>query len=147
MNNNLSEINKGLICPYCSSKTEYIDSKYVYGVSYGMIYICKPCDAYVGVHKGTSNALGRLADRELRTAKKEAHQFFDKIARTDLALEVGKEFTEIKSPRNKAYAWLAKELNLPIKLTHIGMFDVETCSQVVNICIKKLSELERISYE
>lgn len=143
MNNNLSEINKGLICPYCNSKTEYIDSEYIYRTSYGMIYICKPCDAYVGVHKGTNNALGRLANRELRTAKKEAHNFFDKIARTDLALEVGKEFVQIKNPRNKAYAWLAKELDLPIKLTHIGMFDIETCSKVVNICTKKLSELNK----
>lgn len=82
----LSDINKGLICPYCNSKTEYIDSKYIYGTSYGMIYICKPCDAYVGVHKGTDNALGRLADKRLRKAKKDAHYFFDKIARTGLAM-------------------------------------------------------------
>ena len=32
-----------------------------------MIYICKPCDAYVGVHKGTDKALGRLANKELRS--------------------------------------------------------------------------------
>jgi DNA-directed RNA polymerase subunit RPC12/RpoP len=138
----LSDINKGLICPYCNSKTEYIDSKYIYGTSYGMIYICKPCDAYVGVHKGTDNALGRLADKRLRKAKKDAHYFFDKIARTGLAMIVGKEFTEIKSPRNKAYAWMAKELNLPIELTHIGMFDVETCMKVESISINKLLELE-----
>ena len=143
MNTQLSDINKGLICPYCNSKTEYIDSKYVYGTSYGMIYICKPCDAYVGVHKGTDSALGRLADKRLRKAKKDAHYFFDKIARTDLAMIVGKEFTEIKSLRNKAYAWLAKELNLPTELTHIGMFDVETCMKVENISINKLLELER----
>ena len=69
----------GKICPYCKSETEYIDSSFVYGKSYGMIYICKPCDAYCGVHKGTDNALGRLANAELRYWKKEAHKYFDVI--------------------------------------------------------------------
>ncbi|MBL0255764.1 MAG: hypothetical protein IPQ27_12795, partial [Chitinophagaceae bacterium] len=46
----------GLVCPYCGNKTEYIDSSFIYGKSYGMIYICKPYDAYVGVHKGTDTA-------------------------------------------------------------------------------------------
>ena len=66
----------GLICPYCGNNSEYIDSSFIYGKSYGMIYLCRPCEAYVGVHKGTDKALGRLANKELRESKKEAHFYF-----------------------------------------------------------------------
>jgi hypothetical protein len=109
----------GKICPYCSSDTEFVDSKIVYGRSYGMIYICRPCDAYVGVHEGTSQALGRLANKELREAKKKAHLSFDQIWKN-----------KIKS-RSGSYAWLSEQLGIPAQETHIGMFDVETCKRVV----------------
>ena len=69
----MDEIIAGKICPYCGKPTEYVDSSIIYGRSYGMIYLCRDCRAYVGVHKGTDQALGRLANAELREAKKEAH--------------------------------------------------------------------------
>lgn len=60
----------GKICPYCGQPTEYVDSAALYhGISYGMIYLCRKCDAYVGVHRGTDKALGRLANRSLREWK------------------------------------------------------------------------------
>ena len=71
--------NKGLLCPYCLNLTEYVDSSIIYGKSYGMIYLCKRCDAYVGVHRGTAKSLGRLANKTLRHWKKEAHRYFDNI--------------------------------------------------------------------
>lgn len=75
----------GKICPYCGQPTEYVDSAAVYhGISYGMIYLCRKCDAYVGVHRGTDKALGRLANRSLREWKKRAHYYFDPISRTPL---------------------------------------------------------------
>lgn len=69
----MDEIFTGKICPYCGKPTEFVDSSVIYGRSYGMIYLCRDCRAYVGVHKGTNQALGRLANAELRDAKKEAH--------------------------------------------------------------------------
>lgn len=57
---------KGRICPYCHIKTEYKNSVDIYGADYGMIYICPKCRAYVGVHKGTDKAKGRLANEYLR---------------------------------------------------------------------------------
>ena len=67
------QILAGKICPYCGKETELIDSAEVYqGVSYGWMYICRPCDAYVGCYKGTTKALGRLANAELRKYKHEA---------------------------------------------------------------------------
>lgn len=39
-------------CDYCGKRAEFVDSKVVHGRSYGMIYLCRHCMAYVGVHKG-----------------------------------------------------------------------------------------------
>lgn len=133
-----NEINSGLICPYCNRATEYVDSEVIYGKSYGMIYLCKPCDAYCGVHKEGENkdkALGRLANKELREAKKQAHFYFDQIARTGLINKIWKEFIPEISNRNKAYLWLSKQTGIEKELCHIGMMDVEQCKKVVEICM------------
>ena len=114
---------RNVICPYCNKRAEYTDSKVVYGgKSYGKIYLCKDCNAYVGVHKGTDKPLGRLADKELRHWKKEAHAAFDPVWQSG------------QMKRAAAYKWLAEQMNLTINETHIGMFDVEQCKQVVRIC-------------
>lgn len=123
-------------CPYCNEPSTYIDSSEVYGRSYGMIYICKPCDAYVGVHKGTDIALGRLANKELREARKEAHFYFDQIAKTSLINKIWKEYIPNISNRNKGYLWLSKQLGIAKEQCHIGMFDLEKCQETIKICKK-----------
>lgn len=129
-----NEIYAGLVCPYCNGKTEYVDSSVIYGKSYGMIYLCRKDDAYCGVHQGTDKSLGRLANKELREAKKEAHFYFDKIAKTKLINKIWKEFIPEISNRNKAYLWLSKQTGIEKDLCHIGMMDVEQCNKVVEIC-------------
>ena len=57
-------------CDYCGREAEFVDSKIIYGRSYGKIYLCRNCMAYVGVHKGTDKPLGRLANAELRNWKR-----------------------------------------------------------------------------
>lgn len=111
-------------CDYCGRKTEFVDSKVIYGQSYGMIYLCRNCMAYVGVHKGTAEPLGRLANAQLRYWKKQAHAAFDPIWKCG----------RFKGTRNVAYAWLAGKMGLPIDKTHIGMFDVAECKMTVQIC-------------
>lgn len=83
-----------VFCDYCGERAEFVDSKIVYGKSYGKIYLCRKCMAYVGVHKGTDIPLGRLANAELRYWKKAAHAAFDPIWKYGL------------KKRNEAYAWL-----------------------------------------
>ncbi len=40
-----------VFCPYCNNEAKLVDSAIIYrGVSYGDIWLCKPCDAYNGVH-------------------------------------------------------------------------------------------------
>jgi DNA-directed RNA polymerase subunit RPC12/RpoP len=73
-----SKMNK-VICPYCSKETVYIDSSVIYGTSYGMIYLCVDCRAYVWVHKGTDEPKWTPANAELRELRKQAHALFDPI--------------------------------------------------------------------
>jgi hypothetical protein len=114
-------------CPYCNSPTEFIDSKIVYGRWYGWLLACTrypQSDAYVGCHGESKNPLGRLANKELREAKKAAHAAFD--PRWDARGIIGS--------RKDAYKWLASQLGIPLSDCHIGMFDVDLCRRVVEVC-------------
>lgn len=126
------EINKGLICPYCGAESELIDSVEIYGTSYGMIRICRPCDAYVGCHANSKKhvAKGRLANKELRVLKIKAHKYFDPLWKR--AIE--KYGWGKKKARGKAYKWIAEELGIKIKDSHIGFFDIEQCKKVIELC-------------
>lgn len=130
----MDEILTGRVCPYCGKPTEFVDSSVIYGRSYGMIYLCRDCRAYVGVHKGTDQALGRLANAELREAKKEAHFYFDQIAKTNLINKIWKKHIPNTSNRSKAYLWLSSQLGIPHEVCHIGMFDVDNCKRVIELC-------------
>lgn len=114
-------------CDYCGRETEYVDSKVIYGKSYGKIYLCRNCMAYVGVHKGTDKPLGRLANAELRNWKKAAHAAFDPLWK----------YGRFRGHRNAAYAWLAQKMGLPVEKTHIGMFDVGQCRKAIEIIEKE----------
>jgi hypothetical protein len=126
-----SEINTGKVCPYCGSKTQFVDSVVIYGKSYGMVYLCEPCKAWVGVHKGTDKALGRLANEELREWKKKAHDLFDEL----WMRKVGQGFS-YRNARTLAYKWLSDQMKIRVDQTHIGMFDVDRCKNVVELCSK-----------
>ena len=99
-----------------------MDSAVIYGRSYGLVYYCEPCQAWVGCHPESTRPLGRLANSELRLAKREAHAAFDPIWKTG------------KKKRNQAYGWLALKLGIPRYRCHIGMFDVALCARAVEVC-------------
>lgn len=111
------------VCPYCKSTTKLISEKDVYGRTYKgkSIIACDRfpvCDSFVGTHSdGTT--LGRLANKELRAAKIEAHKWFDEIWK--------KGYLE----RSDAYLKISKHLKIAKEYTHIGMFSVKTCEKVV----------------
>ena len=113
-----------VFCNYCGKPAEFVDSIIVYGSSYGMIWFCKDCNAWVGVHKGTSTPLGTLANAELRAYRRKAHGLFDRIWRRRWM------------SRGKAYAWLSEQMGLTREETHIGMFNAEQCRIVIDLCIR-----------
>lgn len=130
-----SKIYAGVICPYCKGISEMIKSKEIYGKDYGWLYICKPCDAYVGCHKNSKRPLGRLANKNLRKLKNEAHRYFDKIWKLKIL------------DRTKAYNWLSEQLNIPFDYTHIGMFSEKTCRAVVEISKTILNDIRRLDMD
>ncbi len=132
----LDKINRGLFCPYCECDTILIDTKTIYKVrSYGMAYQCPKCLAFVGCHKNTIIALGRVANKELREAKKEAHKYFDIIWKN-------KHLT-----RTDAYEWLSTRLEIPISKTHIGLFDIKQCKDTVYFSKQILNDMRRLDLD
>lgn len=72
-----------VICDYCGTPADFVDSSVVYhGHSFGMIYLCPRCGAYVGVHKGSDKPLGRLANSELRNWKRRLTQYLIRSGNT-----------------------------------------------------------------
>jgi len=108
-------------CPYCKKRAEYVDSIAVYHKSYGMIYLCWPCKAWVGVHKHTDKPLGRIADRKLRLWKRRAHEVFDLLWKTG------------GMGRTKAYSYMRKIMSMNKSEAHIGKFDVDQCKKLVGL--------------
>ncbi len=131
------DIIKALKCPYCGRKPVYVDSKEVYLRSYGMIYLCRPCHAWVGVHKNTNKPLGRLANKELRYWKKRAHFFFDQLWQKAIAQGRTK-----RQARLDAYTWLSEELRIDFDHCHIGMFSILDCKKVEVVCKPYCKEKE-----
>ena len=118
-------------CPYCNQEAILTDGQEIYPHRPDLwdlpFYICRSCNAYVGCHPGTTKPLGRLADKALRAAKSEAHRAFDPLWKSK---QLGN--------RSQAYNWLANQLNIPKQDCHIGMMDVDTCAQVIEVCRKRI---------
>lgn len=119
-------------CPYCTEPAKLVTGAEVYGhrpdLASLKFWRCLPCRAYVGCHRygvgygdGT-RPLGRLANAELRIAKKTAHGVFDQIWKSG------------RMTRSAAYKWLAGELGIPCNEAHIGEFDVPMCNRVMDVC-------------
>lgn len=127
-----------ITCNYCQQPARLVGREAIYprrrdlrGLKF---WHCAPCGAWVGCHRGIQKPLGRLADAELREAKREAHVAFD---------ELWRRTTPAGSfDRNGAYRWLARQLGIERSNCHIGMFDVETCRQVVEVCERKVDSLK-----
>jgi hypothetical protein len=125
-----------MICQYCNKEAKFVDSKAIYRKSYGMIYLCKPCDAYVGAHEKSGEPLGTLANKELRTLRKIAHSAFDPLWKRKMA----KGTSKFKA-RNAGYAWLAEKMGIPLEDCHIAMLNEEQCCGLIELCEPYLEAL------
>ncbi|MEC4049307.1 zinc-finger-containing protein [Flavobacterium sp. SUN046] len=121
------------VCPYCNSSTKIISETEVYGREYKgrKLIACvnfPKCDSYVGTHDD-GTALGRLANKNLRNRKKQAHFWFDKI------------WQEKYLERGELYQELSEFLDLPPEYTHVGMFSETMCIKTENWAKKYYNEL------
>lgn len=133
----LNETTNTQNCPYCGNAAKFVTGEAIYphrkDLFYKRFYECKPCDAYVGCHDAVDSdgknglgdgtiALGRLANKELRQAKMAVHAVFDPLWKNG------------SMARKHAYNLLATKLKIKKEDCHVGMFDVETCRKVIEIC-------------
>lgn len=96
-----------------------------------MLYVCKnypECDAYVRVHTGTTIPVGSLANHELRTLRRTAHQYFDQLYLSGMM------------SKQDAYQWLADLLSAPLSKAHIGYLGEYYCKVVIEESRKMLQK-------
>lgn len=120
-------------CRYCQQPATLVrhgEVGYPYRSSYGPMWVCVPCNAWVGCHPGTEKPLGGLANAELRAWKIKAHAAFDPLWHGKMRRD---RCTKGKA-RRAGYAWLAKELSIDVKKCHIGYMNIDECRRVVEIC-------------
>lgn len=127
----------GSKCPYCFNYTEIVDSEIVYQQSHGLIYYCKDCQAWVGMHNGTDQALGTLAKKNLRDKRRQAHALFDPLWEKKVALGFSKT-----QARKKAYQWVTNILMINPVEAHIAYFNEEQCDKLIAECKKFTSGTE-----
>lgn len=116
-------------CRYCGGAVELCDNSEIYKKSYGewpYCYLCRACDAYVGLHPFTDLPLGTMADKDLRQARKNGKNSFYALIKKN------------NWNRKKAYAWLAKAMGISPAECHWGMFEVEQCEQAQHLCEAEL---------
>lgn len=115
-----------LPCNYCYKSAELVTGREIYPHRLDLhdkrFYRCVPCGAIVGCHPGTTRALGRLANAELRKARMAAHAAFDPLWRSG------------RMTRGAAYKWLAARLGVDGGLCHIGEFELKICQRLVTLC-------------
>lgn len=122
------------ICNLCGGRVIFINNKRIYGKSYGSgkCYLCTKCGAYVGTHKNRPhNAMGILANKEMRDMKIKCHELFDK--------EWKKEKNRPKA-RKAAYKNLAHRLGIKVRDCHFGYFDLPMLNKVYELLKSEMRE-------
>lgn len=106
-------------CPYCGREAEWVANKEIYGRNYGrsyMIWLCRPCDAYVGCHGNTKRPLGTMANKSLRETRVMAHSVIDPLWKSG-------QYT-----RSVVYQRLADAFGEEV---HIGESDEDRCFEIM----------------
>lgn len=122
------------VCNVCSEPAVRLGTHIeLYGKEYGewpYVYLCECCGSYVGIHLFTNIPLGTLADAKTRSYRKTCKESFERLRKMGDA------------DRNKAYAWLAYSMNIPVSQCHFGMFTVAQCEQARNLCTAQIRKMK-----
>lgn len=113
-------------CPYCQNQAVLMTTEQFYGKDFGTnMWVCRPCQAYVGTHHRTDVPLGTLANKTLREWRKKVHQAVDPMWKS-------RQMT-----RSQVYKWIQEAMNLSQEEAHIGMMNEEQCQQLLLLCEQK----------
>lgn len=116
------------VCNLCGGEVILVPNSFIYnGQSYGsgFCYLCTECGAYVGTHrKRPYDAMGILANKEMRQMKKKCHDIFDLK---------WKDKKRKHYSRDIAYQRLAKKMGISNEDCHFGYFDMEQLEKAYSI--------------
>lgn len=106
-------------CSYCGSPARL--TVRAEGAHVTRLWLCAPCNAHVGCHRGTETPLGTLANAELRAARTKARDVFNLIWRLG-----GKS-------RTGAHLWLASKLGIETAACRIDLLDLAQCARTIEV--------------
>ena len=128
---------KMINCDYCGVAAQVVTGKFLYprrpDLAKHKFWYCEDCQAWVGCHHNDiRQPKGRLANAELRKMKMAAHRAFDPIWMN------GSWKGSRSRKRGKAYRMLADKMGITVDKCHIGMFNLDQCRKVIDICRRKI---------
>jgi len=108
-----------VVCQYCKREAQKVGGKEIYphrrDLYEKLFWLCQPCDAYAGhIHDNVM-----LANKDLRQARKIAHENFDML------------WISKKYQRKILYKMLANYMKLDKDNCHIALFNIEQCKKVL----------------
>lgn len=110
-----------LKCADCGAKLVLKDGKF--GIFYGCVMFRETgCGGSHNCHKTTAEPLGIPANSETRKLRREAHDVFDVLWKSQ-GLD--------KMTRDAAYKWMQTNLKLTEQDAHIGKLDKEGCEKLI----------------
>lgn len=120
-------------CPFCDQPAEWVSHAEIYGKVFNkdahMIWLCRPCDAYVGTHQNSKRPLGQMANAHMRRARKLTKELFiNKCLMGNWKCN--------KTLKSAAYAMLADRMGITVDECHFGDFTVEQCRDAYRILQK-----------
>ena len=112
---------RDLKCADCGSNLVLKDGKY--GIFYGCVkFRDTGCKGAHNCNKTTSEPLGFPADTETRKARREAHEVFDALWKSQKLNNMS---------RQAAYQWMQKNLKLAEDDAHIAKLDKAGCEKLI----------------
>jgi len=120
------------VCDYCGAKAalvQYGEPAYPYRDDRGALWLCAPCEAWVGVYPRSKRhlPLGRLADAELRQAKSDLHHALEPL----VAAKMRRDSCSAFVARAKGIRWLASQLGMPDESGNLHAFDLDQCRRAI----------------
>ncbi|QYY33749.1 DUF3268 family zinc-finger domain-containing protein (plasmid) [Cupriavidus pinatubonensis] len=132
------------VCDICGNSAQLAqaaDPMYPYLEDHGPVWICVPCQAWIGVRPRSRQhaPLGRLANAALRDAKKRLHDALEPL----VAAKIRRDGVNPFEARGKAIKWLAAELGFSLSTPSIHALSFEQSEQAIQYLAKFQASRQR----
>lgn len=124
------------VCPYCGRNSHRVENtQKIFGKDIGPVWVCNgypKCDSYVMCHvtqRRYGEALGTLANKDLRRARMMVHRVLDLL------------WSYNRMTRNQVYAEMAEAMGIDSDDCHVAMFDLGQCEEAAAFARLRLKEI------